>query len=440
MRITVVLVWLLSLCLLGYWVEQDQAVLIIGAYTLSFAGYFFLVKLPRFSLRQLIIAGLIARLVLFVSFPTLSDDIYRFVWDGHLVNQGINPYTHKPADLVDRLNKEELFLVLNSPDYYSVYPSICQVTFAMASWLSNGDLFWSAVIIRVFLLIADIGLLWLILRWLASLGFPGSRAMWLFLNPLFIVETHVNLHYEVMMAFFLVLALTRLNRPIRSALSYSAAVATKLLPLIFLPLLIFSRSSSARKPIWLSAMILALLILFYPILSTLMESGFFNSINLYFQTFEFNAGIYYVVRWLGYQYWGYNGIAIIGPMLAFASLSVILYITYRYRQANQALWPEAMTIMLIVYLLGATTVHPWYLILPMVVGIASRLVTPFVWSFAVVLSYHAYAEDVTREIPWVIALEYILVGAAIVRDIRRIIKEPDRNNPAWLSDSRTIKY
>ena len=43
-------------------------------------------------------AGLLARVVLIPTAPTLSEDVYRYLWDGTLVAHGVNPYPHAPAD------------------------------------------------------------------------------------------------------------------------------------------------------------------------------------------------------------------------------------------------------------------------------------------------------------------------------------------------------
>ena len=30
--------------------------------------------------------------------PSLSDDLFRYMWDGRILSHGINPYSHIPSD------------------------------------------------------------------------------------------------------------------------------------------------------------------------------------------------------------------------------------------------------------------------------------------------------------------------------------------------------
>jgi hypothetical protein len=43
-------------------------------------------------------------LLLLFAVPALSDDFYRFVWDGRLLFNGINPYTILPADFINSID------------------------------------------------------------------------------------------------------------------------------------------------------------------------------------------------------------------------------------------------------------------------------------------------------------------------------------------------
>ncbi len=79
---------------------------------------------------NLLIAGLVFRLLLLFSLPNLSDDVYRFICDGRLAANGINPFSHLPAEImqmppVTGITKE-LFGELNSPRYYKIYPTVLQ--------------------------------------------------------------------------------------------------------------------------------------------------------------------------------------------------------------------------------------------------------------------------------------------------------------------------
>ena len=46
-----------------------------------------------------ILFGVFFRLALIPSEPFLSDDIYRYLWDGKVFVAGINPYEYAPLDI-----------------------------------------------------------------------------------------------------------------------------------------------------------------------------------------------------------------------------------------------------------------------------------------------------------------------------------------------------
>ena len=52
--------------------------------------------LGRWAFATVLVVALVARLALAVHPPALSDDVYRYVWDGRVQAAGINPYRFPP--------------------------------------------------------------------------------------------------------------------------------------------------------------------------------------------------------------------------------------------------------------------------------------------------------------------------------------------------------
>jgi len=143
--------WLLSLTFLillayfSFFLERDSFALLIILYTGLFVLYILFVQ-QRFwpfkgYMAWMMSIAVISRIMLLFSFPNLSDDIYRFIWDGRLTSLGIHPFEYLPSEWMQILevsaknNWSALFSQLNSPDYYSVYPPVNQLIFLMATLL-----------------------------------------------------------------------------------------------------------------------------------------------------------------------------------------------------------------------------------------------------------------------------------------------------------------
>lgn len=413
--------------LLAYAVPRPAFGLLAGLLALAFGLYWWLLK-TGLPLRQGLLAALLLRLLWLPSLPALSDDYHRFRWDGLLLSQGHNPYRHRPDELAGpgaapTTANEQLITIyprLNSPHYYSVYPPVDQAAFGLAAWLFPASERGFVVALRVLLLMAELATAGLLLALLRQFGQPPERALWYLLNPLVIVELTGNLHFEGLVGCFALLMLWLLARG-RAAAGGGAlalAVATKLLPLLVLPLLL---RRLAWQQLWRFGLALAagLALLFAPFLSLELIENIGRSLNLYFRSFEFNASVYYVVRAAGKWLTGYNQIALLGPALALLTATGGLLLAGTERRPTWVTLPRALLLLLTLYFLLATTVHPWYLAPLVLLSCFTRARYALVWSGMAVLSYAAYRTTAYTENLWLVALEYTIVLAVLLLDFRQ---------------------
>ncbi|MCB2376697.1 hypothetical protein LGH70_03850 [Hymenobacter sp. BT635] len=400
---------------------------LLACYLLAFAGYAWLLWRPL-PLRYGLLLALAGRLLWLPALPALSDDYHRFRWDGQLVAEGQNPYRYRPAEVRQQIDPSTapehrallaLYPRLNSPQYYSVYPPISQAVFAVASRLFPTSERGFVLVLRLCIILAETATAGLLLVLLRRFELPRQRAMLYLLNPLIIVELTGNLHFEALMICGLLAALWAFThgRWVLSALALAGAVATKLLPLLLLPLLL-RRLGGARFLGYSAVTGLGLLLLFAPFLSAELVQNLSRSLDLYFHKFEFNASIYYLLRALGYWQTGYNQIARLGTLLAVATGSIVVLLALTEKRPTWASLPQALLFTLTGYFALATTVHPWYLTTLVALSVFSCYRYALVWSAVVPLSYAAYQTAAYAENLWLVGLEYGVVSGVLLWELR----------------------
>ncbi|PRY07389.1 hypothetical protein CLV24_12338 [Pontibacter ummariensis] len=400
---------------LAYATPRTDFSQLLWLYAALFGAYLYLIN-TRLPVWQGLAAAVLFRLLFLLAMPALSDDFYRFVWDGRLLTAGLNPFLHLPqyfllpdAPQVAGIT-EELYSQLNSPNYYSVYPPVAQAVFWLGAWLFPGNLLGSVIVMRVVLLLAEAGSILLLLRLLRKMGLPDKQVLLYALNPLVILELVGNLHFEALMIFFLLLALYQLSyqRVAVSGVAFGLSVASKLLPLMFLPFLL-RRLGLYQFTLFGLIVLLTLVATFYPLVSAEVLLNIFQSIDLYFQKFEFNASVYYLLRWLGYRLAGFNLIWVLGPFLSFVALVAILTMATVKKLGSMKRLAGYMAAALTVYLLLSTTVHPWYITTLVALTTMSRFRYAIVWSGLAILTYAAYRSSSYQESLELVALEYGIV-------------------------------
>ncbi len=426
------LYWLAIICssvgylLIGYVIKRPETIQLLTTYGIIFIAYILLLyQKEHLSIKQIIAIGIFFRLLFLLATPLLSDDFYRFIWDGRLWFNGINPFAELPTFYIKHPTQAppginlELFNLINSPTHYTVYPPIPQFINWVAAWLATDSIWLSTIILRITQIAAEIGTLLLLPKLLTSFKVDVKNIAWYVLNPLIIIELVGNLHHEALMIFFLMLFLTnvRKGKINKAAFAFAMAVAAKLIPLIFLPavLLGFNLKDNSR---FVTVFSISLLVVFAPLLEPSFFRGIENSLLLYYQKFEFNSGIYYAFRQIGYWANGYNMIELIGKLLAFTTTFSILGISvYAYYQKKKL--PETMLWISMVFALFSLILHPWYISLAILFGTFTHYKFAIVWSLLIMGTYAGYSIIGFKEVmPWV-AFEFIAVLAIMLFEIRK---------------------
>lgn len=418
---------------LGYVVKRSNFAQVIALFLSLFLLYWAIIKLNKtdFDYRHTLFAAVVFRAVLLFALPNLSDDFYRFIWDGRLLAHGVNPFSHLPSYYVSQSNidisifglSRKLFDKLNSPNYFTIYPPVCQYIFFIPCRLSPNSILGSVVAMKFFILIFEIGNILLIQRLLEKFNLNKNRALIYALNPLVITELSGNLHFEAAMLFFLLFSLwllSRLKNKI-SALAFAFSVCSKPVSLIFLPLLI-KRLGIKKSALYFIIVGVATIFLFMPFFDKTLVKNLLSSLSLYLQSFEFNASIYYIIRWIGFRLYGYNIISTAGKAFALLTLIFVGLITYKEKKIDLRSLPQAMLWVGLIYFGLATTVHPWYITTLVAISVLTPYRFAVVWSALIPLSYSNYTSTSYAENLWMVALEYLVVYGWIFYELATAVK------------------
>lgn len=275
------------------------------AYAAAFIPYLLLVR-AHITWRRALAIGLLARLALLPLDPLLSDDLWRYVWDGRVALSGVNPFAHAPdAAQLAALRDPHIWPRINHPDIPTIYPPAAQLVFLLNAALGGAEHLLRALFIAI-----ELGCLALTARHLPT-SWPTARrerALALYyLNPLVIVETAWSGHLDVIAFGAMTAAMLVFERassaakPARAAAIagaiLGASIAAKLLSLVALPLWLLDPAHSKRaRAAAIAACLATIALLYAPYIDA--GGGLFKGFGTYAAKWRSNDGPYRALVWV----------------------------------------------------------------------------------------------------------------------------------------------
>jgi hypothetical protein len=390
------------------------------------------------TFRAMLVAALLFRLVAAWGEPLLSDDVYRFVWDGRVQLHGIHPYAHAPDDPALGELRDASWERINHPELRTIYPPLSQGLFLGLAALGAGP-----VGFKLAFGLIDFGVVLLLGLLLRRSGRPRDRLVWYAWNPLAVIEAAGSGHPEPLGAALLVVGVVLLagGRAAGSAAALGAAIHAKLLPLVLLPGWV--RRTRVRGAVVL-VLVLVVLWLPYALTGPAVGSGLFD----YAERWERNAFVFAGLRealvWLdsgevlkgwigglrgvlgdGFVPWDRIEAHVWPPELARVVVALLLVAwIVRLQLVRRLDAGDEIRLTLGAALLLAPTLHPWYVlwILPF-----ASVVQSWGWLWlaaAVPLAYLGQAD-----VPlWARLVQYVPLYAwgiaAYLRHRRRLLASP----------------
>lgn len=228
-------------------------------FTLSFLIYFLtILKIPdikasKTNLFIIFVSAIMLRIVLVPSIPIHENDIYRYLWDGKVALEGINPFKYAPEramiapdnlsdekDLADfetlkklRIEDREAYKRIGYKDVPTIYPPLTQVFFIISNMISRGSISFMKFLIVLF----DIWAIFLIYKILQTLKINPLYCIVYAWCPLVLKEYANSGHYDTLCISLVLLAIYSLlkKKSKTSGAIMGLAVLAKFYPLIFIP-------------------------------------------------------------------------------------------------------------------------------------------------------------------------------------------------------------
>jgi hypothetical protein len=406
---------------------------------------------------MIFVFAVLFRLALLPQTPWLSDDVYRYLWDGRVLADGLNPFRYAPeAAELSHLRDAEIFPRINHKEVVTVYPPFLQALF----WLAN-RLGGSIIALKALLVAADLALVLLLVWALPKLGSPRWWAMLYAWHPLAIIEIAGNGHVDGIGALFLFAAVVLLalrRKETVAVCCLALAFLVKFLSVLLLPLLFLreqAKSASWRHLFNKSNLSLFFLFFIFIFFSYLPFAGghLISGLTVYAAKWRFNDSIFalfyqpihallpnaLVIKLMVPSHWEITSevlttrrvdLALLITKIVMAGiLSGFLLLYWRNlwqlasgKQLHLSPFtlspqPSALTLLGIFFLLSST-VQPWYLLWMLPLLCVVRQPGWIAWSATIFLAYwilDGYARTGEwQESAWVKWVEYGAAGTVAV--------------------------
>lgn len=236
-----------------------------------------------------VVFGLFFRLTMLYTTTALSDDIYRYIWDGKVAAHGINPFKYAPeANELSELRDDVIYPKVNHKEIPTIYPPVSQLIFKLLAMLSPTVLCFRIGLVFFDLLTA--GALCLVL---SELKIDAKRMLIYFWNPLMIIEFSGTGHTDVIGVLFLSFSLLYLvKRHLYLATTILVlAFLTKFVAILMLPIIAFMKEDNKLNIPLLFVILTAALYLPYA------DAGhqLFAGLLVYADKWAFNGSLFALV-------------------------------------------------------------------------------------------------------------------------------------------------
>ncbi len=344
-----------------------------------------------------------ARVVLIGSTPALSDDIYRYVWEGRVLHAGYNPFVHAPASEDLRGLRDSDFDSINHRHMETIYPPLAQGAFYIGAAVGSG-----VTPHKIIYVLFDIATMVLIAFLLRTRGRNPALSVVYGWSPLVILEFAHSGHMDSLGIFFFVLAILLVDRGrnVLGLVSMALSFLAKYFSVVLIPFF------AMRKRYLLGLTLFGVLAVLGYLPFADASANLASSLGVYGRHWSFNSFGYVVaLRVIGVSEVVRVGLAVL----------VILFAVYQgYRQRDVVRYAYLVTGCA---LLVSPTLYPWYLcwLIPFLCFYASRA-----WLFltgAIALSYMVwpvFRETGVWRIGWgVLLIEYVPFFVLLILDAYR---------------------
>ena len=389
---------------------QLYVIMFLFLSVLYLAGVFLVIKLmptekATWKLTAIIIfLAIIFRLCLVPSDPAvLSKDMYRYIWDGRVQQNGINPYLYPPqADELKNLRDNHIFPNINRKDYPTLYPAGAQIFFRIFYILAGN----SVTAYKGLMVFFDILTLLVLSTMLRAYGFKASRIIVYAWNPLVIFEIAYSGHLEGLTVFLMATALYlhAIHKKIPAIIMLALSTAVKLYPALLLAAFL-NRGHRIKGIITFLA---AIMLLYLPFLGAGGKISGFLPVYLQNPYESFNLGLKYLLMRLipGLDYHLLSLMFIIALMIA--GLVVLL----KEKDGLEVIRYAYILVGSLMILMPAS-LHPWYVIL--IIPFLAIYPNPawLVFTSTVTLSYLKYTSPQGIMPTWILLIEYLPLFALL---------------------------